>query len=591
MKNSNLSFEWLWVSNKADFTKALVEYIPSIILCDHSLPGFTSTDALWIVKEAGVKVPFILVTATVSEEFAVMMMREGVADYILKDRLQRLPTAVVNALEKWEAMGEREAGIANLTAIMENSDTQIYSLDRNFRYITFNTFLKNTLKQVYDVDIHVGDRVFDFLDKLDSEESRGWEDKYTQALSGTPIHFVKEFKIGDHRTFSSFSINPIRQGDRVIGLSCFATNVTAEKLADEKIKASELRFRALIENNYDAITLRDENLNLLYSSPSANKMVGKCDDEEFNTPFNDTIHPDDLRLMNLLFTEAKADPGKVIHCKGRIKHKDGSYIWIEGTIRDMLSHKGVNGIIFNYRNISTQMESDSHREKITSDIIQRNKDLEQFTYIVSHNLRAPVANILGISNLLDIPTLKETDRIEAIAGITSSARKLDDVIGDLNEILKEKRNITEYKQVVHFEELIHDIHSSTAEMLDETDIVVKTDFSEAESMLTVKSYMHSIFYNLITNSIKYRKPDVPLSIEVKSRLANSKIVLSFIDNGLGIDLELHGEKIFGLYKRFHPEIEGKGMGLFMVKTQVETLGGTIDIKSKINCGTEFTIIL
>ncbi len=591
MQNSKLSFEWLLVSNRIDFKKALSEYRPSIILCDHSLPGFTSTDALNIIQEAGVKIPFILVTATVSEEFAVMMMRDGVADYVLKDRLQRLPTAVTNALEKWEAMSEREAGIANLTAIIENSDTHIYSLDRNFRYITFNSFLKNTLKQVYGIDIYVGDKVFDFLDKLDPAESMEWENKYTEALSGKPIHFIKEFNIGNYHTFSSFSINPIRQGDQIIGLSCFATDVTAEKLADEKVKASELRFRALIENNYDALTLRDENLNLLYSSPSANKMIGNDESEISGDSFNDTIHADDIGLMNFLFTEAKENPGKVVHCKGRIKHKNGSYIWIEGTIRNMLSHKSVRGIIFNYRNISEQVESDSHREQITSDIIQRNKDLEQFTYIVSHNLRAPVANILGISNLLDIPALNEADKLDALAGITSSARKLDEVIGDMNEILREKRKITEYRKVVHFEELIHDVHSSIPEMIEQSKTVIKTDFQEIESILSVKSYLYSIFYNLITNSIKYRQPDVPLIIEVKSYMANTKTILTFSDNGLGIDMESQGQKVFGLYKRFHPGIEGKGMGLFMVKTQVETLGGTITITSKINHGTVFTIIL
>ena len=101
--------------------------------------------------------------------------------------------------------------------------------------------------------------------------------------------------------------------------------------------------------------------------------------------------------------------------------------------------------------------------------------------------------------------------------------------------------------------------------------------------------MYSIFYNLITNSIKYSQINIPLVIEIKSSLIDRKLVLLFKDNGSGIDLSKNKELVFGLYKRFHSKIEGKGMGLYMVKTQVEALNGTIRIDSAINKGTEFVI--
>jgi signal transduction histidine kinase len=101
--------------------------------------------------------------------------------------------------------------------------------------------------------------------------------------------------------------------------------------------------------------------------------------------------------------------------------------------------------------------------------------------------------------------------------------------------------------------------------------------------------LYSIFYNLIHNSIKYRQPGLPCVIQIRSRLLKEGVQLVFKDNGIGIDLKKRGEQVFGLYKRFHPAIEGKGMGLFMVKTQVEALGGKISISSEPNKGTEFTI--
>jgi PAS domain S-box-containing protein len=723
MKNSQLSFEWLWVSTRHDFENALTVFYPDIILCDHSLPGFTSVDALNMLKKSGLDVPFILITATISEEFAVMMMRQGIADYLLKDRIQRLPTAVASALEKWQSKREKETHLseiisnerkfrsliensndlillldanlnivyispnckqitgwtpqqmmysglsayvneldrpamnetlqrtvqmpgkylsinfrfyhqagsvihldgsivnlfeddpirgvvinirdvterkkteaslqrseANLNAIIENSDVNIYSLDLNFRYITFNTIFKNAMKCLYGLDIQVGQEVSGFLGKIDPAEANDWRARYNATLSGESLQFVKELNVGGMQSFTSFSLNPIIQNQEITGLSCFGRDVTAEKLAEEKVRQSEAHFRALIENNYDAIILRDEDLNLLYRSPSANTMLGNDEHDQSTTSFYDTIHLDDIELMKLSLSQAHEQPGEAVNCIGRIKHKRGHYIWVDVVIRDMIANESVKGIIFNYHDISERMEADIQREKMTLDITQRNKNLEQFTYIVSHNLRAPVANILGISNLLEIPDLEEDYKQQALLGITSSARRLDEVIADLNTILQEQQKITEYKQEVEFQDLVDDVRCGVEEMISVHGIMIKTNFEAITHILTIKSYLYSVFYNLITNSIKYRQRDAPLQIEIISFRDGDRTGLLFRDNGIGINLKEQGDKVFGLYKRFHPGTEGKGMGLFMVRTQVESLGGTIGIKSEVNEGTEFTIL-
>src|ERR1700744_5216028 len=107
LKKGELPFERLVVDNRADYEQALKNFAPHIILSDHSLPSFNSLDDLKLLKESGLDVPFILVTATISEEFAVEIMKEGAADYILKDRMKRLPNAIQNALEKHRSERER----------------------------------------------------------------------------------------------------------------------------------------------------------------------------------------------------------------------------------------------------------------------------------------------------------------------------------------------------------------------------------------------------------------------------------------------------------------------------------------------------
>ncbi len=183
------------------------------------------------------------------------------------------------------------------------------------------------------------------------------------------------------------------------------------------------------------------------------------------------------------------------------------------------------------------------------------------------------------------PEVKE----ECLKGLLSNVQKLDQVIIDLNNILRLKKDFSENKETINLDQLVAGIKSSIQHLLQTELVQIHTDFSAFPDIVTLKSYLHSIFYNLISNSIKYRRPDLLPLIQIKSELIGNKIVINFKDNGLGIDLTKKKDEVFGLYKRFHLHVEGKGIGLFMVKTQVEALGGKIYISSEKNIGTEFKI--
>ncbi|UPQ77995.1 PAS domain S-box protein [Flavobacterium azooxidireducens] len=248
------------------------------------------------------------------------------------------------------------------------------------------------------------------------------------------------------------------------------------------------------------------------------------------------------------------------------------------------------GIIGVSNDISERKEYELERAKITSDLLQRNRDLEQFTFIISHNLRAPTANIIGFTEILQDDSLSQSEQKEMLYGLSSSVSGLDSIIKDINSILQIRREINEKKEIISFTKLVNDIMANIENVIDKNKVQINVDFTEVDEYFSLKVYMHSIFYNLISNSIKYNKPDEDSIIEISSKRDNGKIILIFRDNGLGIDLKTKGDKVFGLYKRFHSHVEGKGLGLFMVKTQVEAMGGIITISSEVNKGTEFTII-
>jgi light-regulated signal transduction histidine kinase (bacteriophytochrome) len=225
--------------------------------------------------------------------------------------------------------------------------------------------------------------------------------------------------------------------------------------------------------------------------------------------------------------------------------------------------ENVIGIIVSAENITASKLARMDRDRMLKDLIQRNKEHEQFAYIVSHNLRGPLANILGFVNLLQEEEIQDTkeDMREYLRLLSESANKLDETIRHLSSLMQLKKDTNEVKQWVSFSNIVDDVKMGVRNLIGENAVVFDVDFSEADQVFTYKIYLYSIFYNLITNSIKYKNLNRRKTIiKIRSYKKGNKIKLTFRDNGMGIDLERNKESVFGLYKRFHPQVSaGKGL--------------------------------
>ena len=289
-------------------------------------------------------------------------------------------------------------------------------------------------------------------------------------------------------------------------------------------------------------------------------------------------------------TLEKVAKGETIAYEISITDTAGMVKWFDVRWLNVKDDEGLSsGFILANKEISAAKNAELEREKITADLIQHDKDLEQFTYIISHNLRAPVANILGLADMMRDHELDNEAKMEVFDRVVQSIKNIDTVIKDLNQVLQAREMLNAKQEVIYFDDIIESFKASIHDVVLNEKVQIKYNFEEVESVFCIPSYINSIFYNLLSNSIKYRKPGVSPIITVKSRKLPDKIELHFKDNGKGIDLEKHGRHVFGMYQRFDPSMAGKGLGLFMVKTQVEALGGTIKIKSKPGVGTEFVI--
>ncbi len=239
--------------------------------------------------------------------------------------------------------------------------------------------------------------------------------------------------------------------------------------------------------------------------------------------------------------------------------------------------------------LATEVERQTQSLKqANAELIDHNSRLEQFAFIISHNLRAPMSRIIGLSSILDFS--KDANEVSEIAKLmTKSSQDMDQIIKDLTEILGvQKMNVGSMNKI-QLDLLLHKVMGTLEDDIRESQTSISADFSKASSVIGISSYMESIFYNLISNAIKYKHPGRKPVISLQSQIQDEYVKIDIADNGLGIDLKEHKENLFSLYKRFHFHVDGRGLGLYLVKTQVTALGGEIDVNSKEGEGTVFSL--
>jgi light-regulated signal transduction histidine kinase (bacteriophytochrome) len=223
------------------------------------------------------------------------------------------------------------------------------------------------------------------------------------------------------------------------------------------------------------------------------------------------------------------------------------------------------------------------------ELVKHNNELLQFSYTVSHNLRGPVARLLGLSDLAQAEdNLEQAKRW--IDLMSKTAADLDAIIKDLNKVLDLRNEPDQYLELV---ELAGEWQQSISLLQDSLtgQEEIASNFEALPQIITVRAMLQSTFYNLLSNAIKFRSPERKLKVVATSRLIDGKAIIEVADNGLGFDTRLHKEKMFKLYKRFHTHVEGRGIGLYLIKAQIEVLHGTIEVESELDHGSMFRIAL
>jgi signal transduction histidine kinase len=204
-------------------------------------------------------------------------------------------------------------------------------------------------------------------------------------------------------------------------------------------------------------------------------------------------------------------------------------------------------------------------------------------------MRSPLTNLMAISELIDTSQINDSGTVELIEGFRASTVHLNETLNDLIKILIIKENINQELEEIRLNNIFENVINSIASIVNQTNTKINYNFDSIQTVMFNKPYLESIILNLITNAIKYAHPSRSPVITVNTELINNAIVLIFEDNGIGFNEEKVKGKIFGLYQKFHNHPDSKGIGLYLVQSQITALGGSIDVTSKENVGTKFII--
>ena len=265
-------------ANKESFLEELEIFNPDLILADNALPGFNATEALQLVNRRMQHIPFILVTGTVSEEFAAEIIKQGADDYILKDRMARLPMAIDAALtkrnlekQKAEALQHLVQSEENLKAIFENTSEGFIFVDTEGIVKVFNNRSQESIIFIRQEKLRVGASVYELIEP---ERVAFFRKVMDRVLEGNVVQYDRSFTLKDGQVeWISFTFNPVRRDNVINGLCITGRNITAKKLAEQQKEFDRNNLHALINNTRDLMWSVDRQLRLVTSNQAFNELV------------------------------------------------------------------------------------------------------------------------------------------------------------------------------------------------------------------------------------------------------------------------------------------------------------------------------
>ena len=445
----------------------------------------------------------------------------------------------------------------------------------------------------------------------------GYFESYKQA-------FLKQTLLEQEYEIPEGHVAPGWYQHRVVpmpgGLAIYNRNVSdikareaALKASEEAMRLSEMRFRSFIEQASDLIfTIGLDGL-VSYISPNVKHTLGYSPEEVIGQDFSGFVHPEDLHHNVFVFHDIILNQTRHASLVYRAKQKDGTWRWHDDTASAILDEHGqVSQILVFSRNITKEKQaeealktlealrdSEQHARQLADDYkkvldvtSEQNLKLKSFTYIISHNIRSHSANFTGLLGLLQ-EAETEAEKASYLDLLRLCAEQLDATITNLNEVISVTENTAKPKVYCALRQQVERTLDILSGLIHRHRVQIEIDIAPEIQVLVIPAYLDSILLNLLSNALKYCSPerDTQIKVWAEFKAAQQEVCLAVSDNGLGLNLEKYGDKLFGMYKTFHGNEDARGFGLYITKTQVEAMGGLISVESQEGQGSTFKVCL
>lgn len=392
---------------------------------------------------------------------------------------------------------------------------------------------------------------------------------------------------GNHRWVRS-SGYPLLEDNRlthIIGMFQDVTQIEADK---EAIRREQSFSRQLLQSMSDGFSVIDGTGTQIDVNEAFTRFTGFTSSELVGKTAPYPYWPEEeLDHINECFQHTLNHGGGSYEMVFRRKSGERFPVILSSSM--LKDSKGtVTHFLANIKDVTKQKAAEKELRLLLNLTKDQNERLKNFTYIVSHNLRSHASNIQLLLYAL-IKSAPEFEQSKILKATEQASQNLITTIKHLTEVASCYTDDPEQFKMINFSEIIRQTIQNVKALASDAHVQIINEVPLGQAVSGVAAYLESIVINLLTNAIKYRSPERQCYIKLSSRIADEFLILNVEDNGLGIDLEKHGAQLFGMYKTFHKHKDSRGVGLFITRSQVEAIGGRIEVTSEVNKGTTFSI--
>ncbi len=440
--------------------------------------------------------------------------------------------------------------------------------------------LENTMKPLIN-RVHP-DEMRDVLLSIQESvrEQTEWNCEYRVVLPKKGIRWVRG------------KATPVLQEDGSVLSSGFLSDITESKQIQEMNERLREQFQSVLNAAPNLIFLKGPDGKYIFANDATCEFFGIEKDEVEGLRDEDLGVPEEEAEFYRKEDQRVLKTGEPLFIpETRAEDKHGNTIYNQ-TIKVpiALTASSEQGVLTIVTDVTQRKKAELELQETLDLVGDQNKRLQNFAHIVSHNLRNHAGNISMLLSLFDVEESEE-EKEELMGFLKQASTQLNESIEDLNEIIDQQYKTQHDLKKLKPAEVISKVKQILTSEILSHNVAFEEDIDEGLEIEYNPAYLESIILNLLSNAIKYRKPDLRPKVTIRLYRKGEHTHLEVSDNGLGIDLEEHGEQLFGMYKTFHGNENSKGIGLFITKNQIESLGGSIDVESEPGKGTTFKIRL